>query len=153
MDNQPEQTEAVQTEEHPIREVYGGRDQRISPPDTSQGTVTTARELDPRDVAGLAYAEHGTEAQDENGEVRPVVVVHPVRVDGRNRRSDDDVLEGHACEIVEGDYKGRKGVFLSVVRHDPQSGYPTQVLVRTQENEYEHLSVPYSSIRPPKSLR
>lgn len=101
----------------------------------------------------LAYDKHSTEATTKAGKTVAIVVAHPVRVDGTNRRSDDDALEGSKVKIVAGDYKDRKGVFLKVEQHDPKSGYPAQVIVRTSDDEHQYLSVPYESIRPDLSQR
>lgn len=112
---------------YPINVVVGG-----------QSYPLDVVEEAPHGVVALSFEKHG---------------VQPVRVDGRNRRSDNDALEGGFCQVVDGRFKGRKGVFVSVTKHDPNTGYPTQVVVRTRDNEYQHLSVPYSSIRPLQTLR
>jgi phage-related tail fiber protein len=138
--------------ETPIGVAYGGEGTTATEP-VVQDDLVAAREEDPRNVAGLAYGKHSSEASDEEGNVTPIVVAHPVRVDGRNKRSDDDVPEGARCTIVQGNDKNTDGVFFSVERYDPQSGYPVQVIVRTDDDQNQFLSLPYSYIRPRKSLR
>lgn len=133
----------------PVGQVVGGGGYAPAPADLSGPEV----EQPGQGHDSLAYDKHGTEATTAGGEKVTVVVAHPVRVDGTNRRSDDDALEGHKVKIVEGDYKDRKGVFLSVERHDPSTGYPSQVIVRTSDDENQLLSVPYGSIRPDLSQR
>jgi hypothetical protein len=135
-----------------IGQVTGGERMVLRDPVTHE-QVAVGREADPRDVVGLSYGKHSKSARTEEGDEQPIVVVHPVRVDGRNRRSDDDVIEGGPCEITEGDLEGVDGVFWLVARYDPQTGYPVQVIVRTADDQNEYVSVPYDSIRPRKSLR
>lgn len=129
--------------------VVGGQDRQASPPDLADAPEPAGGDLGP-----LAYEKHSTEATAEDGEKVPIVVAHPVFVDGTNRRSDNDGLEGQKVEIVEGDHKGRKGVFLKTETYDPQTGYPVQIIVRTDaDDKYELLSVPYASVRPLQSVR
>lgn len=127
----------------------GGQDRQSTPPDLAADPEPAGGDLGP-----LTYGKHSTEATNEDGEKVPIVVAHPVFVDGTNRRSDADGLEGQKVEIVDGDHKGRKGVFLKTETYDPQSGYPVQIIVRTDaDDKYELLSVPYASVRPPQSVR
>jgi hypothetical protein len=72
----------------------------------------------------------------------------PVRVDGRNRRSDDDALEGALVNVVAGPHKGRVGVFLQVATYDHETGFPSRILVRTRDDEHELIPVAYGDVRP-----
>jgi hypothetical protein len=72
----------------------------------------------------------------------------PIRVDGRNCRSDDDALEGGFVNVVAGPYKGRVGVFTQVLTYSDVTGYPTKILVRTRDDEHELIGVEYASVRP-----
>jgi len=145
-DKAEEETKGEKQPERPIGVAYGGDRMQARDPVTAE-PVTVGREADVRDIKGIAAGA----SEDDQG--NPIVVVAPVRVDGRNRRTDDDALEGAQCEIVKGDLKGTEGVFTQVQRYDPESGYPTQVIVRTDDDNYELVSVPYADIRPAKSLR
>lgn len=82
--------------------------------------------------------------------VQPVAPVQPIRVDGTNRRSDEDGLEGGFVEIVSGDYVGVVGSFLSVVKYDTTTGYPETILVRARDHAGDHdlVSVAYADCRP-----
>lgn len=73
--------------------------------------------------------------------------VHPIRVDGRNRRTDDDALEGSFVTIVAGEHEGRLASFEQVQSYG-KDGYPTEVVVRTRDADSLLLSVPYADIRP-----
>ena len=81
----------------------------------------------------------------------PAAVATPVKVDGTNRRDDEDALEGLFCEIVSGEFAGRWGVFDHVLEYDAATGYPKQIVVITRDAHNESLSVAYSDCRP--SLR
>jgi hypothetical protein len=72
----------------------------------------------------------------------------PVKVEGRNRRSDDDALEGGWADVVSGDFAGRHGVFDYVVTYSPDDGYPATVALLTRDEMNEHLIVSYSDLRP-----
>lgn len=78
------------------------------------------------------------------------VIAQPVRVDGRNRRSADDALEGHWVKVVGGDHDGQKAAFVSAVEYDMYTGYPTKALVRFKDTTYtkEYDVVDYESLRP-----
>ena len=78
--------------------------------------------------------------------------VQPVKVDGRNRRSDDDALEGGFCEIVAGEHDGVHGTFDQVVEYD-HAGYPVKVLVKPRDAATATLVVNYSDVRPDSAGR
>lgn len=73
----------------------------------------------------------------------------PVKVDGRNRRSDDDALEGYFVDVVSGYRQGSFGSFERVLKYG-KDGYPTQILVRTRDEDNELISVAYRDVRPAK---
>jgi hypothetical protein len=80
--------------------------------------------------------------------------VPPVKVDGRNRRSDDDALEGGFARVESADSKhdGTIGVFESVVSYG-DDGYPEEVLFRTRDSASQLVSIPYDQLRPTPEYR
>ena len=76
---------------------------------------------------------------------------HPVRVDNMSRRSDNDALEGHFCDIVSGEHAGRTGVFDQVVEYDSHTGYPAKIIVITRDADNAWLVVAYEDVRPSAS--
>lgn len=80
----------------------------------------------------------------------PPAPVQPVRVDGTNRRDDNDGLEGGFVEVVAGEFKGLLGSFISVEKTDPATGYPEIIIVRARDHAGDHdlVSVAYADCRP-----
>ena len=72
----------------------------------------------------------------------------PVVMNNYTVRSDDDAMEGGWVDIVSGDYAGRFGSFRQALEHDPKTGYPTLIAVRTRDAENELLAVDYGDVRP-----
>ena len=72
----------------------------------------------------------------------------PIVVSNFTKRSDDDALLGSWVDVVSGDYAGRRGAYVDDAGHDPQTGYPSQVIVRTRDAENELIVVDYGDIRP-----
>lgn len=70
----------------------------------------------------------------------------PVRVDGTNRLHGDDALEGHFVKVIDGEHAGRVGSFEKVLEHDPSTGQPTNILVRTRDADSLLLSLPYEHV-------
>lgn len=58
----------------------------------------------------------------------------------------DDVEEGHFATVVEGEYKGRYGVFEGVSKFGKDS-YPETVLFRTRDDDSLLIALPYKSLR------
>lgn len=77
-------------------------------------------------------------------------VARAVHVDNSNRRSGDDVLEGHFGYVIRGEHAGRYGVFEEVVERD-EDGYPTEILFRTRDDRAEYLTVAYADVRPDRA--
>lgn len=75
----------------------------------------------------------------------------PVIVDGRNRRSDDDALQGGFAKVVSGPHAGKHGTFDEVVTHG-YDGYPETVVLRTRDGNVP-LIVHYPDLRPDTSGR
>lgn len=82
-----------------------------------------------------------------SGDPAPKVAT-PVVVNQYTSRDDNDVLLGHWCDVVSGDYAGRRGQYRDDAEHDPETGYPSKVIVRTRDAENELIVVNYSDIRP-----
>lgn len=97
-------------------------------------------------VQGVEVASGDTKADIAEKLVAAQPVVQPVQVDGRNRKSDEDGLEGHFVNVVDGEHKGRLGAFVSVVEREAD-GYPKQILVRTRDEYNQLLSVAYKHVR------
>ena len=74
--------------------------------------------------------------------------VQPVLVNQYTRRSGDDALLGSWVDVVSGEHEGRRGQYVDDASHDPQTGYPDEVLVRTRDANNELLAVKYADIRP-----
>ena len=77
-------------------------------------------------------------------------VARPVRVDSTTVRSDADALDGQFAKVVEGEHAGQVGVYSETLEYDPQTGYPSLVLLRFRDATYDHAEakLPYSSIVP-----
>jgi hypothetical protein len=84
------------------------------------------------------------------GTPRPLGVAYDGRV--YRKRSDDDVLSGHFCDVVAGPYEGRYGVLESTGTLETD-GYPSEVVVATRDAEAENILVNYADIRPAESGR
>lgn len=89
------------------------------------------------------------EASSTEAPPEPVIVaVAPVKVEGRNRRTDDDALEGGWAVVVSGEFAGRRGTFDYVVDYSAVDGYPETVALLTRDERNEHLIVSYADLRP-----
>ena len=79
----------------------------------------------------------------------PVLPAPPGVIDGTvyRPRTDNDVLSGSFCRVIDGEHQGRYGVFISTdtVFLD---GWPATVTVRTRDAEDEYILVNYADIRP-----
>jgi hypothetical protein len=74
----------------------------------------------------------------------------PVTVDQFTRRTDNDVLDGTLALVIAGEHAGQTAAFVGTVERDPQSGYPSRVLVRFRSASYDHeyAVVDYADLRP-----
>lgn len=70
-----------------------------------------------------------------------------VIVDGRNRRTDDDALEGGFANVVSGPHAGRFGALMYVTERG-EDGYPTKCVLRTRDAYNQFLAVDYADLRP-----
>lgn len=75
-------------------------------------------------------------------------VATPVKVDNLTRRSDDDAMLGTFVDVINGPYAGRWGAYLDDLTNDPETGYPSVVLVRTRDADMLLIDVNYADIRP-----
>lgn len=101
----------------------------------------------PNSSAPGATAEPATILKADPPAAPETTTVQPVHVDQRTRRSDDDALEGHFVDIIDGDDKGRRGTFDRVTEYGTD-GYPKRILVITRDERNEPLDVPYEYARP-----
>jgi hypothetical protein len=65
-----------------------------------------------------------------------------VTVTQYNRRDDNDLLEGQFVKITDGKHQGRWGAYVKPTAFDGKTGYPSEILVQTQDDEHELLVVP-----------
>lgn len=72
----------------------------------------------------------------------------PIVVSNFTARSDEDAQLGSWVDVVSGEYAGRRGAYVDDAGHDPQTGYPSQIIVRTRDAENELIVVDYSDARP-----
>jgi hypothetical protein len=79
-------------------------------------------------------------------EAQPVAPV--TMVDSRTRRSEDDAMLGSWVDVISGPDQGRFGAYVDTVHHDPQTGYPSVILIRSRDARNELLEVSYSDVRP-----
>lgn len=99
-------------------------------------------------------AAHARALTDQSGTVG--------RIDNMSRRSGNDALEGHFVTIdldnsevkdafkqagLEG-HQGDYGVFLQRALVDPDTGYPTHVVVRLRDETNARVTLPYDALRP-----
>lgn len=78
----------------------------------------------------------------------PVPVAQPVVVNNYTVRSDDDALLGSWVDVIGGPNQGRFGSYVDTVHHDPETGYPSVILIRSRDARNELLEVEYSDVRP-----
>lgn len=76
--------------------------------------------------------------------VGQVVVMRP--------RDDDDVLTGSFADVVDGEHKGRYGVYTQTASTG-EDGYPVTVVFRTRDDQDEVLIVRYEHLRPSQAGR
>jgi hypothetical protein len=76
----------------------------------------------------------------------------PIRVDGRNRRSDSDALEGGPVNVTAGANSGRVGTFVRAITYDG-AGYPSTILVRERDMASPELFVCNYADVVPKTAR
>ncbi len=72
----------------------------------------------------------------------------PVTVDNFTRRSDDDAIHGSWVDVISGPHAGRFGAYVEDAAHDPLSGYPVVIVVRSRDALNELLHVNYADVRP-----
>lgn len=87
-----------------------------------------------------------------SGDPNMHIVKEPIRVDGRNRRSDEDGLEGHFVQVVAGDHQGLFGTFEEVVEAG-EDGYPETILVTPRTAPNDRVEVAYKDVRPAAQAR
>ena len=73
----------------------------------------------------------------------------PAIVDGvvYRPRTDNDVLSGRFCRVINGEHQGRYGVFVQTATVF-LDGWPATVTVRTRDDRDEYILVNYADIRP-----
>lgn len=113
---------------------------------SSGGQITPTAPTSPVSHDGTPGNSQTVEHQTTEGPA-----VQPVNTDGTNRRSDDDALVGHFVDVVAGEHKGRFGAFERVLKHDVETGYPAQALIRTRDEFNQLLAVAYKDLRPSSS--
>jgi hypothetical protein len=69
-----------------------------------------------------------------------------MKVDQKDRRSDNDALYGGWCKIVSGTYSGRAGAYVDALAYS--ANYPSTILVQTRDAKNELITVNYSDARP-----
>lgn len=105
----------------------------------------------PAVVEAPADAPAPAEAPVEAPAPEPAPVVAQTPGDNARPRSDEDAVQGQFVDVVDGEHKGRRGAFLSVVEHDLEGdGFPKSILVRTRDELNELLTVAYEHVRPSK---
>ena len=107
-----------------------------------------AAKKDEKDAAEEKDTKSKPDKAQEKGSAVPPTIVAPVVMNNYTTRSDDDAIEGGWVDIVSGDYAGRFGSFRQALEHDPKTGYPTLIAVRTRDAENELLAVDYGDVRP-----
>lgn len=101
-------------------------------------------------VTGVDVPSGATKADIAQAIVENQPAATPVVVDNHTARSDDDAHFGSFVDVVDGEHKGRVGAYFHTVDHDPKTGYPLHILVRTRD-EFNHLiEVAYKHVRPSK---
>jgi hypothetical protein len=80
----------------------------------------------------------------------PTAPAIPGVVDGvvYRPRTDNDVLSGSFCRVINGEHQGRYGVFVRTATVFVNDGWPATVTVRTRDDRDEYLLVNYADIRP-----
>jgi hypothetical protein len=108
--------------------------------------LATAADVVGADVPSGATKQDLAEAIVE--QTAPAPVVQPVVVDNFTRRDDNDALLGGWVDVVAGDHQGRRGWYMADLTNDPETGYPSTVLVRTRDADSIDVDVNYADIRP-----
>lgn len=68
--------------------------------------------------------------------------VDPVEPQKHNTATTAPYLGGFVA-VVSGEHSGRYGVYMNTLEHDPKTGMPTLINIRTRDEHNEPLSVAY----------
>lgn len=99
-------------------------------------------------VQGVDVPASATKADLAEAIVSQSGSVQPVVVDLATKRDDNDPILGSWVDVVSGEYQGRYGSYVSTVTHDPSTGYPDRVMIKTRDKDDMYVELDYSDLRP-----